>query len=50
LFGIGDTIGLVLEGRNCFRHGFHAMGDGLKAFVKGHKSFVDDDGRGGCIT
>jgi hypothetical protein len=50
LFGVGGIIGLVLEGGNRFRHGFHAVGDSLKAFVKGHESFVDDEGRGGCIA
>lgn len=51
LFGVrGGTIGLVLKGGDRFRHGFHAMGDSLKAFIKSHKSFVDDDGRGGRIT
>lgn len=50
LFGVGGTIGLVLKGRNRFRHGFHTMGDGLKAFVESHKSLVDDDSSGSCIT
>lgn len=50
LFRVRGIIGLVLEGGDRFRHGFHAMGDSLKAFIKSHKSFVDDDGSGGCIA